>query len=121
MKRKLISNSLNKSLPLLRVITKLPSNSRRRILKEVGDEKVVYNALHELAHNTLNGKIPLNIVQKRKLKPHKNTLENLCDAKYGKCSKKRKHLIQQSGGFLPIVLQALIPIIGGLLANKLTK
>jgi len=117
MKVNIISKSLNKSLPLLKVVTKLPMNSRTRILKELGGEKIVYNALHELAHNTLSGKIPLSKVQKRKLKPFKKTIEGLCNPRNKKCGKKRKQLIVQSGGFLPVVLTALASILPALISN----
>ena len=119
MKPNIISNNLSKSLPLLRVVTRLPPNSRKRILKELSNEKIVYKALNELAQNTLSGKIPLSNGQRRRLKSHKKTLENFCNAK--KCNKKRKQLIIQSGGFLPIVLQALIPILDSLVASKLSQ
>ncbi|CAG2102052.1 unnamed protein product [Medioppia subpectinata] len=106
-----------RSLPFLRYATKKPTGSRRRILKDLGAEKTVYNALQELAHNTLSGVIPLNPKQKKLLQPHRKTLENLCDCKNRKSIKKRKQLILQSGGFLPIVLSALAGVLPTLLSK----
>jgi len=121
MKQPVISTHLNKSLPLLRVVTRLPMRTRKRVLNELGAEKTVYKALHELATNTLNGEIPLSKVQKRRLKPHRATLEHLCDPRSRKCAKKRRKLIVQSGGFLPIILKGLAYALPTLLTSVLSK
>ena len=116
-KKRIISKSLKKSLPLLKTVTRLSPANRKRILTELGGETHLYNALHEIAHNTLKGRVKLNPNQKRKLTAHKRTLTNLCDSKYRKCSKKRKQLISQSGGFLPILIPAIASILGSVVGN----
>lgn len=112
-----ISKSLRKSLPFLRVVSKLSNKNRKKILKDVSGERAVYNALEEIAQNTLNGNLKLNSNQIRRLKPHRKTLENLCNKSNRNCSKKRKKLIVQSGGYLNI----LLPVITSLLPTLLSK
>ena len=105
------SKSLGKALPFLKLVSNLSNQNRRRVLRELGGDKTVYNALNEIAHNTIKGKVKLNKSQSRKLKPHRKILENLCKPTNRNCSKKRKSLIVQSGGFLPILIPALATIL----------
>jgi len=112
----MISPSLRKSLPLLKVVSKLTKENRKKILSQLGGEDVVYNALREIAHNTIKGNIKLNNIQKSKLKPYSRTLKELCSTK--SCKNKRKKLVVQSGGFLPILIPAVASIISSLVARN---
>jgi hypothetical protein len=113
---KSVSKSLQKTLPFLNVVSKLSNENRKRVLKEVGGEKHIYNALHEIAYNTLKGNIKLDKSQSKKLIRHKKLLENLC--KNNKCAKKRSKLIVQSGGFLPFLIPALASIISAVISRN---
>ena len=104
MKQK-ISSNLNKTLPFLKVVTKLSPTNRKKVLKEVGSDKIVYNSLHEIAHNTLKGRVKLDKKQQKKLKPYLKTLNHIC--KKPKCLKKQQNLIVQSGGAFPILIPAI--------------
>lgn len=115
---KTISKSLQKSFPLLQLLTKLSNKNRSNVLKDLGNEKIIYNSLQEIAHNTLNGKVQLNKHQKRKIKPYEKVLKNLCCNRNRKCCKKRKKLIIQSGGFLPILIPAIAAILTSLISSK---
>lgn len=118
MKSTIISNSLNKSLPLLKIVSKLSQKNRNNILKELGGEKTVYNAFHEIAHNTLKGNYKLSKPQLKKLKPHNNVLKKLCIKSNRNCCKKRKKLIVQSGGFLPILIPAIATILSSIISRN---
>ena len=113
-----VSKSLNKALPVLRIVSKLNKRNKRSVLNQLGGEKTVFNALHEIAYNTLNGNLKLKKNQIRKLRPHRKVLENLCLPSSRKCSKRRKKLIIQSGGFLPILIPALTSIITALISRN---
>ena len=112
----MISQSVRKTLPLLKTISKLSKANRSKILSEVGGEDAVYKALREIAHNTIKGNVKLNNYQKAKLKPHARTLRNLCTS--NKCLKRRKKLVVQSGGFLPILIPAVASLISSLVAKN---
>ena len=117
MKEKVVSKSLKKALPLLKTMTRLSRESRKRILSELGKEPKLYKALNEIAHNTLQGIVELDSDQKRRIKPHINTLTQLCDAQNKTCAKKRKRLVIQSGGFLPILIPAITAVLSNLISN----
>ena len=115
MKSNNLSISLQKSLPLLNVLSKLSPRVRRIVLKEISGEKILYNSLHELAHNTLNGRLKLSTQQVKKLKPFKRLLQQLCLASNRKCSKKRKQLVQKGEGILPILIPALTALFSSII------
>ena len=70
MKQNKASNCLRMSLPFLRLYAKFPPQMRRIYIKAICEEEIIYKALHELAHNTLNGKIKLNKKQTIQMKPY---------------------------------------------------
>lgn len=112
----MVSSSLRKSLPLLKVMSRLKTKNRQNILSEVSNEDTLYNALREIAHNTLKGNVKLNSIQKKKLKPYSKTLKGLCDKP--KCRRRRQKLIVQSGGFLPILIPAITGLLSSIIANN---
>ena len=88
---------------------------RKKLLNRVGDN-CLYNALHEIAINTLKGRIPLNSNQKRKLNKQKKLLINL--SKNTKDNIRKKKLVKQSGGaLLPIIIPAIASIISSLISK----
>ena len=115
--KKPVSKHLRQALPMLDILTRLSKRKRMKELAEMGGEIKLYNALHEIAFNTIKGPVKLTEVQKRKIKPYRKTLEDLCKKKYKNCIKKRKELIIQSGGFLPIVLPTIVSLLSAILNN----
>ena len=111
----MISSSLRKSMPLLKGISTLNEAKRKKVLSDIGQDPTIYHALREIAHNTIKGNVKLNNNQKLKLKRHNKTLKALCVN--CKCAKKRKKLVVQSGGFLPL----LIPAVAGLISSIISK
>src|SRR5882757_1151324 len=116
MNRDRISKSLKISLPLLRVLSRLTPRVRKIVIKEICGELVIYNSLHELAHNTLSGNLKLDKQQLRKLKPYKPLLKKLCSLSNRKCAKKRKLLVQKGEGILPILIPALTALFSNLIS-----
>jgi|SRR6266571_1585816 len=118
MKRTRVSNSLKKSLPLLKLVSRMTPANRSKILKDVRGDKTVYNALNEIAYNTKFRKYKLSSGQLKKLKPHAKVINKLSEVKNRNCCSKRKILIQQSGGFLPILIPAVISALGAILSRN---
>ena len=81
---------------------------RNHTIDVVGKELV--QCICDCVQNVLNGNIPVNEEEKKRVKRHKYCLRELVKKKTS--DKKRKHLIQE-GGFLG----ALIPILGGLVGK----
>jgi hypothetical protein len=112
-----VSNSLRSTYPFFKLLNKFESEDREKLLGKLKGDKTAYNALHEIAFNTLKGNYKLNKNQKKRLKPYDSVMKNLCCSKNRKLNKKRQELIKQSGGFLPI----LIPAIATVLASIINK
>ena len=96
----------------------IDEKKRIRLIKEVKD--CVIDSVGELALNLLNGYIPFN---KNKLFKYQKVLHKIADKKLP-VGKRRKILVQ-SGGFLPLLIEpglALITgIIGEIIGRKLLK
>ena len=65
----------------------------------------------EISLNVLKATAPISRQSKKRLTRHKTSLRKLVDRKL---SLKKKRNIIQSGDFLPALLGAVIPILGGL-------
>jgi hypothetical protein len=100
---------------LLSVIQKAKPSLRKAILKEA-DKALVYS-ICEICDNTLIGNLKLSDKQKNKIKRHKNTIRKLAQ-RGGSWQKKKKHLVQTGGAFLPILLSFLAPILGSAIAGS---
>ena len=116
MSNKVVSDSLKSTLPFFKIVARLPDKSRKLILNDLGGDQTAYDAVQEIAYNTIKGNVKLKKSQKRNLKKHEKVLKKFCCLKK-KCLNKRKQLLVQSGGFLPI----LIPTIASLLTTLLAK
>src|SRR5882757_1773832 len=112
----MISASLRKSLPLLKGISTLNETKRKNVLSQIGKDETIYNALREIAHNTIKGNVKLNNTQKQKLQRHKKTLKSLCLK--CKCAKRRQKLVVQSGGFLPFLIPAVASLVSSIIAKN---
>lgn len=90
------------------------SKQQKHLLKGASPEEI--NTLCEATYNVLNKNVPVDDQTKRKLRRHRNTISELT-LKRRPISKRRKILIQR-GGFLPIVLKAVLPILASALLSS---
>ena len=82
-----------------------------------GSEELI-TVLNDCVLNTLNGNINLSEEDKQKLKKHKRFLRKIINSK--KSSTKRKILVQEGFGFLPLILPGAITLLTALIEH-LTK
>src|SRR5882757_10892375 len=115
MSKNIVSKSLKNSLPFFKIVARLPDRSRKIILDDLAGDQTAYNAVQEIAYNTIKGNVKLKKSQKTKLKKHEKVLKKFCCLKNKKNLKKRKQLLVQSGGFLPILIPTVASIITSLL------
>jgi hypothetical protein len=69
------------------------------------------NAISEIALNTLRGNVPLKKAQKNRLRKFKSKLRQL--SQRGLSAKRRKLLLVQEGGVLPVLLTPLLSVLAG--------
>jgi len=77
------------------------------------------DALSEAALNTLKGNVPLGSKLKTKLKRHCARIRNLAHKRISR--RKKKVLLVQQGGFLPLLIPAVLTAIGSLAARAIGK
>lgn len=74
------------------------------------------DAISEVTENVLRGVLVLNQIQQERLKKYKKCLRLLA-ARNTSIKRKKEQLRKYSGGFLPALLGAAIPAIGGILSG----
>lgn len=100
-----MSSLVLKHLPLLEVLSKVNSKSRKKII-ETCDLKLT-EAIIECIFNVLRNNIQLEKSDVKKLRRHKKTLHQLvCPSK--KLNKKKTLMIQSGGSFLPLILTPIV-------------
>ena len=75
------------------------------------------DALAEGALNTLKGNVPLESTLKKKLKRHCAKIRQLAHKRISR--KKKKELLVQHGGFLPLLIPAILTAVGSLAARAI--
>ena len=91
-------------------------NGKKKVVRAIINEADgdIINILCECAHNTLLGNVPVSKAQFCKLKRFKKHLRTLTRKQ---TSLKKKKKILQTGGFLPALLGAALPIITNLVGG----
>jgi hypothetical protein len=108
-----MSDRLQKFLPLLNKIKKFRPLKRQKIIEAADDDLIL--CLCECAKNTLNSSVPLNKNQFKRLGQHKKILRKLVNKKVP-LNKKRKAILSQGGGFLlPLIAPILAAVVQGLI------
>jgi ABC-type Na+ efflux pump permease subunit len=95
---------------------KVKSQKYSKIIEKGSDELI--SVLNDCILNTLNGNINISEQDKQTLKNSKKFLRKITSSK--KTSSKRKILIQEGSGFLPLILPGAISLITALI-EQLTK
>ncbi len=112
-----MSTDLRKSINKLYIVAELSKNKKlqRRLLREFSNDPEFLTALFEIVISTINRKVPLNESQLENLRPHINLIRKIAThpEKIFKKSSTRSRAIEQSGGFLPI----LVPTVASLLLD----
>ena len=106
-----------KCLPCLQALAKVKSaKERRQILTNSPDD--IYDVISDIAKQTLTGVIPVKKSHRSRLKRYKKELRGLIE----KASKiKKKRIIEQRGGFLPLLIKPALTVLGTLAAHKLMQ
>lgn len=103
--------SLKKNYHLLHVLSKATPTQRRAILKTANKNQI--DCLCELCLNALEGNLKVNV---QKLTKYRTTLRKIAK-KPKKFEERKRLLLHQTGGFLPLIIPAAL----SLLANIFNK
>ena len=104
-----MSENFLKCVKELEKVMKYKSPERKAILKYLSNKDSVYHALREISLNILNKKLPLKKKHLEKLDKHHKVMKRLKQGSHSKIQ--RRKLVQQSGGFLPWLIPAIVSAI----------
>jgi hypothetical protein len=108
---------MKRNFKFLQNLVKCGKGKRKCLINSASTDNI--NAISEAALNTLRGNIPLNKRQKSKLKKYKSKIRSL--AKRRLSTKKRKLLLVQEGGVLPVLLAPLLSILAGVASKAVSS
>lgn len=111
------TDRLERNLDFLKLLTKVKPKQRQAIIKTSDRDLVL--CLCECVLNLLEGNLKITPSQLEKLKRYKNPLRTLVDNKTS--IKEKRNILEQRGGFLPILLAPILSIASQLLFDSLTK
>lgn len=100
---------------LLHLLSSATPQQRKAILKTATNEQI--KSLCEVCQNLLIGNIPINT---KKLRSHRKIIRQLADKKIP-VSKKKRLFMNQRGGFLPLVLPAVLSLLSGIAGKAIGK
>lgn len=103
----------------LKELKKAKKVKRRQLLESAPKDSIL--CLCDCANNILRGNVPLKLREKKCLSHHKSTLRALASGKRSKDIKKKRKLLIQKGGFLPMLLAPILSVASGLLGNLLSR
>jgi hypothetical protein len=113
-----MEGNIKKFLPQIQELLDAKNKTRAKILSKASPEFTKF--LCEVVLNVLKGNIQLAKPHYKKLRRYRYTLLNLCKRK--KSLKYRKNLLlKKAGGFLPIILPALISAIAGFAGEAISS
>ena len=107
--------NMQKHYPFLRLLACSHPAQKRALIKTANNAQI--NSICEVCLNILNGNVPVN---KKKLEKYKHLLRML-SRKTCSPQKKKKYLLNQSGGFLPLIAPALISALGSIIGPVISK
>lgn len=107
-----MSQRVKHNLDLLRVLARSSPKQRKAILKTCHVDLI--KCLAEISLNVLQGVVPINKTQKKKLRRFKSLLRSLADKKVS-LKRKKEQLIQSGGNPLMFLLPPVLTALGNLL------
>lgn len=109
-----MSKCTNRNIEFLRLLAKSRKTKRDQLLANATKDQI--HCLTEIAHNTLKGNINFKNGPIKKLKKFRKEIRKL--AKKSVTIDKKRKILSQRGGFLPVLLT---PIISALVTSAISK
>lgn len=106
---------LKQNYHFLKYLNKCTPKQRRALLQGADASQIA--CICEICLNVLNGNIAVN---KKRIQKYKKALRNLTKRSTS-VKTKRKILANQSGGFLPMIIPAVLSAVAGLVGKAIGK
>ena len=108
---------LKDQLPLLQEMAECchSRGKRRKLVSHASKDAI--DCLCDCVQNIAVGNVPLTDDEKRKLKYHKGRMSQLLNKKVS--YKKKRQILTQSGGFIPLLLMPILGIAGSLIGDAI--
>lgn len=107
--------NIKKHYHFLQVLARSHPSQKKALLQTANNSQI--NSICEVCLNILHGNVPVNV---QRMKKYKNLLRLLAKKSTG-MQRKKKMLVNQSGGFLPLLAPALLSAIGGIVGRVIAK
>lgn len=97
------------------MLSKSTPTQRKAIIKSASPDQI--HSICEICHNILAGNVGVNVA---KVKKYKTAIRQIANKKIP-IQKKKKILTNQMGGFLPLVIPAVLSALGGIVGKVIGK
>lgn len=111
-----MSDSVIKQLPKLKALAEAKPKERKKLLERTN--LVLIKSIVECIDNVLRGNVRLTSAYKDKLRKYKNILRKI-NTTGTKLRHKKQVIVQNGGGFLPLLLAPVISVVAEHLIRKL--
>jgi hypothetical protein len=105
-----MSKLLRSNIPFLQNLTTATPAQRKKIIENASAEEI--KCLTEIAMNITHGHFPVSDQHFERLKKHKHTIRQL--AKKSIPHKAKKIILNQKGGFLPVLIAPVLAALGSI-------
>lgn len=109
---------LKDNIPMFQQLVDQGRNCKKRKKVLDGVKRDTINCICECVKNIASGNIPVSSEEIGKLKKHKRRIEQLVDSRTG--IKQKGKLLNQSGGFLPLILAPILGVAGSLIGEAIS-
>ena len=111
----MVAERLRRNFKYLKYLKKAKKHHRCSLLKTAPQELIL--CICDCVTNVLRGNVRLSAKQTKALRRHKAALRALVEKRKG--LNKKRELLVQKGGFLPLLLAPILSAAGGLLSDIL--
>lgn len=112
-----MSKRLQNHFDTIKVLSKPNPKQNKAIIHHADDELV--KCICECIQNIANGVVKISPSTKSKLCKHKQKIRQIIDKRTG--IKKKKKLLEQSGGFLPLLLAPVVGLLGSVVGEAISN
>ena len=112
-----MSERIKRNLPVIKRLKRMNVGKRKKFLKVCNQDMI--DCLCETSKNILRGNLPISSACLKKLRRYKKTLREISTKKTA--ASKRRALLVQRGGFLPLILGPLLGLASSAIGGAINK